>query len=100
MEPWEKIFASECKQEQVEATLRGRITELEETLAASEGERKEATLRGLITELEKKLEEIGREQLEYTFLGQIENMEKKREETEATLCFDIYKLSTEHEEWL
>jgi hypothetical protein len=97
VEPWEKIFASECNQEQVEATLRGRITELEETLAASEGERKEATLRGLITELEEKLE-IGMEQVEHRFVGQIENMERKREETEATLCFEIYKLSTEHEE--
>ena len=60
----------------VEATLRGRISELETKL--KEEEELEATLRGRISALEKKLKE--EEELEATLRGRIKELENKDEE--------------------
>ena len=76
----ESLAATESDREKMETTLRGRINEFKERFAASENEKEqmETTLRGRINELEETLaaSESDREQMETTLRGFITDREE------------------------
>jgi hypothetical protein len=84
----------------VEATLRARITELEENLEATHFHREnmETTLRGRITELEEKLDRNSERKLVEAILrSQIKEMGRQRKEAETIVCAEIDKPSENKE---